>query len=347
MKDLSAVHCLSAVNYFREGTHTHVLWLATTVEAPPINSIHVMWRQRGLSTYLLCMLVKQHTGIGTGCLDHSVLSLQASRLKLNPARSFYLKLGFISHDEYNDNGLSHTSPGFQVAVNKFPQLWVPSERQAMSFLKLCQGRLKLSIIPIDLTKSDPNLGHISWKAYQYAKFPWPFRSMKRVEGYLDSRPILRGLSGDPLPITDRPLMIAKSLSTMSGTIIGERRVMLHKTSWLTTDEIQFLFAFLLRNPESNSGWFHIVGPSILQNLSSLYRIFPRIKDIDIPPELLQEYNSNFEKVRDYIDSRLDILEHKFIVFVCNQQDCHWVSIVVVNPFLVFDRYVAKDTPRCV
>ena len=44
---LSAVHCLSAVNYFREGTHTHVLWLATTVKAPPINSIHVMWRQRG------------------------------------------------------------------------------------------------------------------------------------------------------------------------------------------------------------------------------------------------------------------------------------------------------------
>jgi hypothetical protein len=30
------------------------------------------------------------------------------------------------------------------------------------------------------------------------------------------------------------------------------------------------------------------------------------------------------------------------VFVCNENDCHWVAIVVVNPFLVFDRYVAED-----
>ena len=57
---------------------------------------------------------------------------------------------------------------------------------------------------------------------------------------------------------------------------------------------------------------------------------------------VSSYNANFDKVQNYIDSRLDILEHKFLVFVCNVNDCHWVSIVVVNPFLVFDRYIAEE-----
>jgi hypothetical protein len=43
MKDTSQLQCLAAVNYFRDGTQTQVLWLATTLEAPPIESIHVMW----------------------------------------------------------------------------------------------------------------------------------------------------------------------------------------------------------------------------------------------------------------------------------------------------------------
>ena len=55
------LHCLAAVNYFREGQHTQVLWIATTMEKPPEDSIHVVWQGHGLAAYLLCMLVKQHT----------------------------------------------------------------------------------------------------------------------------------------------------------------------------------------------------------------------------------------------------------------------------------------------
>jgi hypothetical protein len=43
VKDTSSLHCLAAINYFRDGINTQVLWLATTLEAPPIDSIHVMW----------------------------------------------------------------------------------------------------------------------------------------------------------------------------------------------------------------------------------------------------------------------------------------------------------------
>jgi hypothetical protein len=165
------------------------------------------------------MLVKQHTGIST--IEHSILSLQASRQRNNPVRSFYLKLGFSCHNEFEDNGLSQTSKGFQEAVQKFPELWVPAQTESMSFFRLCQGRLNLSPNMVDLTESNSDT-EISWSAYVYAKFPWPCPSMKRIEGYLDTCPILSWLSGEPLPKTERQLNTTRSLSTMTGLVQGER-----------------------------------------------------------------------------------------------------------------------------
>jgi hypothetical protein len=75
--------CVCALNFFRDSAlHTQVLWLATTLEAPPVASIHSIWQKHWFATYLLCILIKQHTGIGIGTLDHSTLSLlQASSQK--------------------------------------------------------------------------------------------------------------------------------------------------------------------------------------------------------------------------------------------------------------------------
>lgn len=116
VKDNSSISCLAAVNYFQHGTHTQVLWLASTLEEPPPDSLNVQWRSHGLCTYLLCMLVKQHTGLSTS-MNQSVLSLQGSHVQNSAAHSFYLNLGFISHDEFvDDNGLSQTSEGFQEQV---------------------------------------------------------------------------------------------------------------------------------------------------------------------------------------------------------------------------------------
>lgn len=40
LKDISSrIHCLAAVNYFQDNTYTQVLWLSTTLEAPPIDSL--------------------------------------------------------------------------------------------------------------------------------------------------------------------------------------------------------------------------------------------------------------------------------------------------------------------
>jgi hypothetical protein len=102
VKDTTSLHCLAAVNYVPIGATTVVLWLATTLIPPPIESANVTWRNLGLATYLLCMLVKQHTK-EDWAIKGSKLYLQASLQRGNPAGRFYSKLGFQRYD-YDDNG---------------------------------------------------------------------------------------------------------------------------------------------------------------------------------------------------------------------------------------------------
>jgi hypothetical protein len=103
------------------------LWLVTTLEAPPVPSIHSIWQRHWLAIYLLCILIKWHTGIGTGTLDHSTLSLQASSQKTNPTHKFYVSLGFPSRDS-NDNRLSMTSQEFQEKVKQYPKVWITHKK---------------------------------------------------------------------------------------------------------------------------------------------------------------------------------------------------------------------------
>jgi hypothetical protein len=100
------------------------------------------------------MLVKQHTGIGNGSLEDSVITLQASRERKHPVQSFYLRLGFECHDDCADNGLSLTSPGFQESVKTYPKVWVRAATEQMSLFKLSEGRLVLPQMKVDLTSSE-------------------------------------------------------------------------------------------------------------------------------------------------------------------------------------------------
>ena len=103
-----------------------MLWLATTLVEPPEESIHVTWRKCGLATYLLSILVKQHTGIGDGSLENSIISMQASMDRQNPVRRFYLNLGLhvttsltmdFQRQVYHSKG----------NVKDFPELWIPAD----------------------------------------------------------------------------------------------------------------------------------------------------------------------------------------------------------------------------
>jgi hypothetical protein len=130
------------------------------------------------------------------------------------------------------------------------------------------------------------------------------------------------------------------MSTISGQINGARRTKMNATSWLHTDEIQFLFAFLLRNQHDTRGVFHVLGPMITHKLSLVCEVMPAVNSESATVEQQRTYEANMQGIQDYIESRLDILQHKFLVFVCNINNIHWVSVVVVNPFLISDQYLA-------
>ena len=90
-----------------------------------------------------------------------------------------------------------------------------------------------------------------------------------------------------------------------------------------------------------SGVFHVLGPFITHKAALIYDVMQAILDENATDTDHSTYISNLEAIQDYIDSRLDIFEHKFLVFVCNIQNMHWISVVVINPFLVFDQYLAE------
>jgi hypothetical protein len=145
------------------------------------------------------------------------------------------------------------------------------EREAMTFFQLHHGQLELPEKRIDDNPASDGGGSSTWEGYHYAQFPGQFRSMKGIEGFLDTHPILKGLSFDQLPITNRPMAMAttRSMSRMKGHITGLIRTRMHSTSWLCTDEVQFLLAFLLCNEEKNKGLFHVLGPMITQSFYCL------------------------------------------------------------------------------
>jgi hypothetical protein len=209
----------------------------------------------------------------------------------------------------------------------------------MSLFKVQQGHLIIRQCTVDLTMASSPV-KASWKTYGYSRFPYQAKSMLVIESFIESCPILNFLSLDRLPLTDRPLMTARSSSTMSGLILGEKRVSFNTSSWLRTDEIQFLLAFLTRNEENS--FFHVLGPSIMDTLSKLYQTMPTVLQGTATDEDNKAHKKNFDAVIKYIDSRLDILEQKFLVFLCNLRRNHWVSVVVVNPFLTSGPFLKGD-----
>jgi hypothetical protein len=98
------VHCLAAVNYFRHQQFTQVIYLGTTMQGPPHQSKHITYQRNGLTSYLPCILVKQHT-YGEN-MNGSVLSLQIngrsnmSSLVSIMWRTLQMTMGFLRHPQH-------------------------------------------------------------------------------------------------------------------------------------------------------------------------------------------------------------------------------------------------------
>jgi hypothetical protein len=196
----------------------------------------------------------------------------------NPSRSFYLKLGFIGHYG-EDNGLSLTSRQFQKKIIEYPFAWVTPENQKMALFRLTHARLILSetsnpIVDLTTMPDSPVSSVSSWKTYVYSKFPFSSPSMKRIERCVENCPILKQLTTEPLADTDRPFIPTRSLSSTSGMIRGDARSWFDDDSWLKTDDVQFLLAFLMRNKISNNGFVHVLDPSITKRAMDVYDLMP-------------------------------------------------------------------------
>ena len=109
-----------------------MLWLATMRVKPFEDSINCMWCHNGLMTYLLCMLIKQHTSAGPNMHD-SVLCLQATNIELNVCR--YYKCHGFSHviNFDNDNGLFQTSDEFQTIARANLECWGTNNNISLDF----------------------------------------------------------------------------------------------------------------------------------------------------------------------------------------------------------------------
>ena len=91
----SDVHCLSAVTYYPDNSHSVIIWLATTNENAPTDSVHFKWWNLELLTYLFCMVLKQHAWYEND-IDKSVISVQ---VLIDPSKVYLSRyfqwLGFM------------------------------------------------------------------------------------------------------------------------------------------------------------------------------------------------------------------------------------------------------------
>jgi hypothetical protein len=243
-----------------------------------------------------------------------------------------------------DNGFSMTSQEFQEKVKQYPKVLITSEKCEMTLFRLIKGRIKLMTV-FDLTGSKLE-SNLTWKTYTYCKFPYACNSMEKIESFANDLPILRLLLLSSLPLTPCPLEWKQSASSMSGLIVGDRRLKMTSSSWLSTDEIQLLFAFLMCNIDGNTGFLHVLSSSITKNIHDIHDLMPVMmeKKEDAPQNVIRTYQMNLDAIFKYIESRLHILEHKFLIFLCNTNRNHLVSVVVINPFFVVE--LNKKTGHC-
>ena len=173
-----------------------------------------MWRHNGLATYLLCMLIKQHTGAGPS-MDDSVLCLQATTEEENVCR-YYKCLGFSHHINFDsDNGLSQTSDEFQRIVGKNLEY---SDTTSLDFFLLQGGKIVLRHKgTIDLTEMDIGLDSKTDKTL--VSFPWPTSNMKKIESCIKSKPLFSHFSLSRLEETEHPYQYLIDKSMMQGAII--------------------------------------------------------------------------------------------------------------------------------
>ena len=266
------------------------------------------------------------------------MCLQANVQERNVGR-YYKRLGFshvIPID--SDNGLSHTSDDFRSFVAKNPELW---DSTSLHLFLLCRGKIILrNKATIDLTLT--NMESDSSKDKIFVEFPWPTSNMNKIESCVRSQPLLSHFSLSRLVETDRPYHYLIDKSTMKGSIhesVWKSRASNH---WLSTAEIQLLFAVMMRNT-TETKFVHFFSLTTTMMMKETYELYVKVKR-DPKEEWREKLKGHLQYLRDYVECMGDLFEHKFLVFICNPSSFHWNTYVMVNPSVIYLRGENSNRP---
>jgi hypothetical protein len=219
------VSCLAAVVYYgSENNYSHILWLGTTVDPPPIESKHSSWRSIGLASFLVAVLVKQqlchaHDGVQV----QSTVTVQASAAQ-KKAVSFYKKLGFIDITAACGSVPSMLPCSFVTEAESNSHLWMESTADNnMLCLRLRDGQIRFwEDNTVDMTDDDNEKGGSvdknSDSGKMYVRFPFKCTSTKKLEACCDRLHVLNSFCPGHLPLTDRATIHRQTLQHLVGVL---------------------------------------------------------------------------------------------------------------------------------
>ena len=338
------VSCLAAVVYYGpENNYSHILWLGTTVDPPPIESKHSSWRSIGLASFLVAVLVKQqlchaHDGVQV----QSTVTVQASAAQ-KKAVSFYKKLGFIDITAASGSVPSMLPRSFVTEAESNSHLWMEStDDNHMLCLRLRDGQIRFwEDNTVDLTDDDNEKGGSLKKKSEsgkmYVRFPFKCTSTKKLEACCERLHVLNSFCPGRLPLTDRGFDPQTNFATPSGCINQEMRMTLTSDCWLRTDGTAFLYAWLTRSKEC-CGHFLVVPSQVTSVCGRAQLLHIRLKELGKAPEdysseeegLLHSYMYLMEQMEVYFQQSLDMFEKKFILYENNISNEHWQTLVSVH-----------------
>ena len=132
--------------------------------------------------------------------------------------------------------------------------------------------------------------------------------MRDVETCGDNLVVMGRLSGAGLPLTDHPFTYQQNIGNVSGMITHHIHVTISKSSWLCTDEMAFIYAWLTRNKEG-SKYFSVVHSAVTartQMIQSLVHSLSLGNGLNKTKH--DELVANMEALEEFFECNLDLFE---------------------------------------
>jgi len=167
--------------------------------------------------------------------------------------------------------------------------------------------------------------------------------MRDIETCGDNLVVMGRLSGAGIPLTDCPFTYQQNIGNVSGMITHHIRATISKSLWLRTDEMAFIYAWLMRNKEG-SKYFSVVHSAVTARTWMIQSLVHSLSSRNgLNKTKHDELVANMEALEEFFECNLDLFEKKFIIYEYNKVNVHWQSFVAVNAGLILSGFSHDDT----